>query len=61
MKKNDIPLGNGECILVVDDDFSLLESLKVILESLSYTVITTDNGQEALEKIKRENPGSYSE
>ena len=38
-------------VLVVDDEFVNREMLKMILES-DYSVITSDNGQEALETIQ---------
>ena len=37
-------------ILLVDDDFSVRESLKLALESEDFQVVTASNGQEALEK-----------
>jgi CheY-like chemotaxis protein len=55
-EKNDIPRGNGEYILVVEDEISLLQAIQEILESLGYTVITAQNGQQALEKIKEKKP-----
>ncbi|MFC1850070.1 response regulator [candidate division CSSED10-310 bacterium] len=42
-------------ILVVEDDPSLLELEKSILEDL-YTVVTAENGKEALKKVKEESP-----
>jgi two-component system, cell cycle sensor histidine kinase and response regulator CckA len=44
----DIPsMGNGENILVVDDELSVLEISKEILESRSYRVLTAADGAEA--------------
>ena len=43
-----IPLGNGELILVVDDESSILEVTKATLETYNYRVITVNNGIEAV-------------
>ena len=43
-------------ILVVDDDVFVREMLLSILEAGGYTILTAENGQEALEKIKKEIP-----
>src|SRR6185437_17729 len=37
------------CVLVVEDDRDIRESLKLILENEGYGVITAENGQAALE------------
>lgn len=37
----------GEKILVVDDDISILELIKTILENKGYKVIVYDNGKDA--------------
>jgi PAS domain S-box-containing protein len=42
------PGGNGELILVIDDEFSLLNFIDEILESYGYNVITASNGGEAM-------------
>lgn len=42
------------CILVVDDEVTIRELLKQLLELNDYTVITASNGVEALEIYKRE-------
>jgi signal transduction histidine kinase/CheY-like chemotaxis protein len=44
----DIPHGNGELLLVVDDEVSILEVTKTSLESSGYRVITAQDGTEAL-------------
>ncbi|ATX79567.1 PAS domain S-box-containing protein [Mariprofundus aestuarium] len=41
--------GQGERILLVDDNITLLSSEKAILESLNYKVLTASNGQEAID------------
>jgi len=43
-------------ILVVDDEPALVEMTKMRLESNDYDVITAYDGQEALDKAKKENP-----
>lgn len=43
-------------IMVVDDEESLLELMKAILESNNYEVTTALNGEECLEKLKKEKP-----
>ncbi|PIP04934.1 MAG: two-component system response regulator GlrR, partial [Syntrophobacterales bacterium CG23_combo_of_CG06-09_8_20_14_all_48_27] len=41
-------------ILVVDDDRNLLELLKMRLESANYTVVTTEDGNGAVEAVKKQ-------
>jgi two-component system alkaline phosphatase synthesis response regulator PhoP len=43
-------------ILVVDDDVDLVESIKAVLESKSYQVVTAYNGEEGLKKVVEERP-----
>ena len=43
-------------ILVVDDEVGFIEVLKLRLEANGYEVVTAFDGEEALEKIKSENP-----
>jgi DNA-binding response OmpR family regulator len=43
-------------ILLVDDDFDLLEQNRILLESKGYEVLTADNVKDALEVFKREKP-----
>ena len=38
-------------ILIVDDDKTILESFKVLLETKKYEISTAENGREALEKV----------
>jgi two-component system cell cycle sensor histidine kinase/response regulator CckA len=42
------PRGNGEMILLVDDEPSILKITKRTLESYSYQVLTAENGMEAV-------------
>jgi PAS domain S-box-containing protein len=42
------PMGNGEWILLVDDELALLEMTKEMLEAYGYCVLTAKDGSEAL-------------
>ncbi len=44
----DLPYGNGELILVVDDESSIREIAKETLSSFGYRVLTANDGAEAL-------------
>ena len=44
----DLPLGNGELILVVDDEESIREITRGTLETFGYKVLTASDGTEAL-------------
>jgi len=47
--------GNGkEKILLVDDDKNILEVLKMRLESKGYSIATSENGIDAIDRIKKE-------
>lgn len=46
--QTDLPLGNGELILVVDDEESIREITRGTLETFAYTVMTASDGTEAL-------------
>jgi YesN/AraC family two-component response regulator len=39
-------------ILIVDDDKTILEGFKVLLETKKYKISTAENGREALEKVR---------
>ena len=43
-----IPQGNGELVLVVDDETAILEVTKATLETYNYRVLTAGNGIEAI-------------
>ncbi len=43
-------------ILIVDDEVKTCELLKRFLESKGYKVITSNNGEDALEKVRNVNP-----
>jgi CheY-like chemotaxis protein len=44
---------NGKCVLLVENDFSLNEIMKLAIESQGYHVVTAQNGEEGLEKIRQ--------
>jgi two-component system, cell cycle sensor histidine kinase and response regulator CckA len=46
--QTDLPLGHGELILVVDDEESIREITRGTLETFGYTVLTANDGTEAL-------------
>ncbi len=48
LRRSEIPHGNGELLLVVDDEVSILEVTKASLESSGYRVVTAQDGTEAL-------------
>jgi DNA-binding response OmpR family regulator len=49
-------MGAGAKILVVDDDPDMREALQMILESADYTVVTAEDGEKCLAKLKEEQP-----
>lgn len=49
--ESDIAYGKGETVLVVDDEASVLDVTRTILEEFGYKVLTANNGQEALDII----------
>ncbi|MBW4599639.1 MAG: response regulator [Calothrix sp. FI2-JRJ7] len=44
----DLPYGNEELILVVDDEAKILETTQTLLKSYNYKVVTASNGIEAI-------------
>lgn len=46
--KTELPLGNGELILVVDDEEAIREITRGTLETFGYNVLTANDGTEAL-------------
>ena len=46
--QTDLPIGQGELILVVDDEESIREITRGTLETFGYTVLTASDGTEAL-------------
>jgi DNA-binding response OmpR family regulator len=49
-------MGASAKILVVDDDPDMREALQIMLESGGYTVVTADDGEKCLAKLKEEQP-----
>jgi hypothetical protein len=46
------PIGNGELILLIDDEETLLELTKTMLENFGYKVITAQNGLQGITRFK---------
>ena len=44
----EVPQGNGELVLVIDDELSILDVTKAILETYNYRVLTGNNGIEGI-------------
>jgi two-component system cell cycle sensor histidine kinase/response regulator CckA len=49
-----LPRGNGEVILVVDDEPAVLGTTKMILERYGYSIMTAENGAEGVAIFARE-------
>jgi OmpR family response regulator RpaB len=49
-------MSNRVKILVVDDDPDIIRATTRVLESRSYQVVTAQNGEECLERIREEEP-----
>lgn len=47
-----VHLGDGETILLVEDDVRVLEALQALLEGLAYSVLTARSGAEALDLLR---------
>jgi CheY-like chemotaxis protein len=47
-----LPLGDGETILLVEDEAAVLEVGKIMLEKLGYRVVAVDNARAALTKCE---------
>ena len=43
-------------IMIIDDDFDLVEAMRITLEAAGYEVIDAQNGDTGLAKIKSESP-----
>ena len=59
-KEKFLPNGNGECILVVDDELSVLHITRETLEAYGYTVLTAVDGAEALTILAGQQKGSVA-
>lgn len=46
----------AKTILVVDDEEDIRESVRMILETNGYTVVTAENGEDCLNKLKEITP-----
>lgn len=49
-----LPRGNGELILVVDDETAILDIARQTLEAFGYSVLTAENGAQAIEIYTRD-------
>ncbi|MBC7980758.1 MAG: PAS domain-containing protein [Armatimonadetes bacterium] len=49
MEAGGLPCGNGETVLIIDDEPAILEMTRLSLEKFGYQVITASNGPEAVE------------
>ncbi|MDZ7699888.1 MAG: PAS domain S-box protein [Deltaproteobacteria bacterium] len=52
--ESEIPLGRGETILIVEDEKTVLQLGKMILERLGYTVLAAESPVEAVEIVRKE-------
>jgi len=46
----------GKRILLVDDDYEIIESMRLTLESRGYTILIARDGNQGLAMAERENP-----
>lgn len=52
--QEDLPMGNGQRVLVVEDDLAVREISKAFLEHLGYNPIEAGTGERALEILKED-------
>ncbi|MDZ7697699.1 MAG: PAS domain S-box protein [Deltaproteobacteria bacterium] len=52
--ESEIPRGRGETVLIVEDDATVLQLSKQILERLGYTVLATESPVEAVEMVRKQ-------
>jgi CheY-like chemotaxis protein len=52
----EVPSDGGETILMVEDDELVRLSVKTLIESLGYRVVSARNGREALEIVRQDAP-----
>jgi two-component system cell cycle sensor histidine kinase/response regulator CckA len=50
-EKPSLPAGNGECILIIDDEEAMLALVRTTLENYHYRVIATASGPEAVVRL----------
>ena len=55
LNHGDVPLGNGETILIVDDEMMILRTAQETLESSNYRVLTAAGGTDAVAIFQHEN------
>ncbi|MBE9033611.1 hybrid sensor histidine kinase/response regulator [aff. Roholtiella sp. LEGE 12411] len=48
LEDTEMPIGRGECILIVDDEAAIQEITKISLENYNYTAMTASDGIEAV-------------
>lgn len=56
---DELPNGNGRCVLVVEDDPATREAIRALLEAQNFSVITASNGLEAIDTFEAQ-PESVS-
>ncbi|HKI48192.1 MAG TPA: response regulator, partial [Desulfobacteria bacterium] len=57
--KTALPVGRGETVLLVEDDLSILELTRKILDSLGYNVLTANTPSEALALTEKNSAGIH--
>lgn len=50
------PAGTAKKILIVDDDFEIIDSIRYALEGVGYQVVIARDGNQGLALAERENP-----
>jgi CheY-like chemotaxis protein len=53
--KISLPVGDGECVLVVDDEEAILAIMRATLENYGYRVLTATSGPEAITRFAQHN------
>jgi CheY-like chemotaxis protein len=56
MENNQNSTSPGKTLLIVDDEFGVLEVLEFILKDSGYTVVSALNGREALARLQETKP-----
>lgn len=56
VKKAAVGAASGKRVLLVDDDTEIIESMRTVLESRGYTVLTARDGNQGLVMAESENP-----
>jgi DNA-binding response OmpR family regulator len=55
-KKAAVGVASGKRVLLVDDDTEIIDSMRTVLESRGYTVLTARDGNQGLVMAETENP-----